>query len=354
MRKRKRTARERETFFIRAAVALLIASVSTMLLSQTALAQTTYVITDGSRVLVHTTSATDPKDVLGEAGLALGADDSYTAQAGERVSEIQVRRSQLIRIHHYGRTLEVCSFGETVAELLNRLGLKWDEDDLISIPLDRRTYSGMELTVAQVVRQVQTYTAMVPRETVRCDAPGISAGVEQVLTEGADGEMICTALVTYINGEETGRTVLSRQITKQPVDRVIGVGTAEAELMEQEDGKMPIIGENTITLPTGEVLTYTGTAQFHATAYTHTDPGCDFITATMTRVRIGTVAVDPRVIPYGTRMFIVTNDGAYVYGVSTAEDCGGAIKGKRLDLYFPTYDACIQFGRRDCTVYFLN
>ena len=354
MHKRKRTALEREAFFIRAAVILLIASVSTMLLSQQAFAQTTYVITDGSRVLVHTTSATDPKDVLGEAGLELGADDTYTAQASLGISEIQIRRRQLIRIHHYGKTMEVGSFGETVAELLNRLGLNWDEDDLISMPLDRQTYDGMELTVAQVLRQEQTYTAMVPRETVRCDAPGISAGTEQVLTEGEDGEMICTALVTYINGEETGRTVLSRQITKQPVARVIGVGTAQATVVEREEEAMPIIGENTITLPTGEVLTYTGTAQFHATAYTHTDAGCDFITATMTRVRIGTVAVDPKVIPYGTRMFIVTNDGAYVYGASTAEDCGGAIKGMRLDLYFPTHDECIQFGRRDCTVYFLD
>ena len=351
---RKHTALEREAFFIRAAVILLIASVSTMLLSQRASAQTTYVITDGSRVLVHTTSATDPKDVLGEAGLELGADDTYTAQASFGVSEIQVRRSQLIRIHHYGKTVEATSFGETVAELLDRLGLCWDGDDLISLPLDKQTYNGMELTVAQVIRQEQTYTAVVPRETVWYDAPGISAGTEQILTEGEDGEMVCTALVTYINGEETGRRVLSRQITKQPVARVIGVGTAQAEAVELEDEAMPVIGENTITLPTGEVLTYTATAQFHATAYTHTDAGCDFITATGTRVRIGTVAVDPRVVPYGTRMFIITNDGAYVYGTSTAEDCGGAIKGMRLDLYFPTHEECIQFGRRDCTVYFLN
>jgi 3D (Asp-Asp-Asp) domain-containing protein len=66
------------------------------------------------------------------------------------------------------------------------------------------------------------------------------------------------------------------------------------------------------------------------------------------------IAVDPDVIPYGTRMFIITSDGAFVYGVSTAEDCGGAIKGDRLDLYMPTYRECMQFGRQDCTVYFLG
>jgi 3D (Asp-Asp-Asp) domain-containing protein len=102
------------------------------------------------------------------------------------------------------------------------------------------------------------------------------------------------------------------------------------------------------------VLTYYGSHKVLATAYTHTDPGCDFITATGTTVRIGTVAVDPTLIPYGTRMFIVTDDGQYIYGIATAEDCGGGIKGDRIDLYFPTYDECMEFGRRPTTIYFLG
>jgi len=64
--------------------------------------------------------------------------------------------------------------------------------------------------------------------------------------------------------------------------------------------------------------------------------------------------VDPRMIPYGTRMFIVSNDGAYVYGLATAEDCGGAIKGNRVDLYFDSNYDCFQFGIRDCTIYILG
>ena len=114
------------------------------------------------------------------------------------------------------------------------------------------------------------------------------------------------------------------------------------------------IADGYITLPTGEVLTYTDTATIRATAYTHTDAGCDFVTATGTTVHWGTVAVDPRYIPYGTRMFIVSNDGEYVYGIAVAEDCGGDIKGDRMDLYMPTYQQCMEFGRRNCTLYFLG
>ena len=115
-----------------------------------------------------------------------------------------------------------------------------------------------------------------------------------------------------------------------------------------------MIGDGYITLPTGEVLTYTHRDTVEATAYTHTDKGCDRITATGTTVHWGTVAVDPSRIPYGTRMFIIANDGSYVYGIATAEDCGGDIKGDRMDLYMPTYEQCREFGRRRCTLYFLG
>ena len=174
-----------------------------------------------------------------------------------------------------------------------------------------------------------------------------------MLTKGADGELQCTAEVTYTNARETSRTVLSRTMTAAPVTEIVALGTGEAP-DKPAPNAMPLIEDGFIRLPTGEVLTYSGTARVRATAYTHTDEGCDRITYTGTTVRVGTVAVDPRYIPYGTRMFIVSDDGCYIYGLSVAEDCGGAIKRDRIDLYFPTYDECIQFGRRNCTIYFLS
>ena len=67
------------------------------------------------------------------------------------------------------------------------------------------------------------------------------------------------------------------------------------------------------------------------------------------------MAVDPRFIPYGTRMFIITDDGEYVYGIATAEDAGDSnIVGNRIDLWFSTKAECIRFGYRECTIYFLG
>ena len=350
MHKFTRLALERKVLFIRVAAILLPLAIALLLLSQTAFAQTTYVITDGDRVLVHTTSATDPEAVLGEAGLKLGADDTYTTQAVAGVSEITVRRSQNVTIDYYGEVMEEVSFGETVEELLTRLNLSWGPDDTISLSLDTETYDGMELAVARVVHQQQTYTAAVPYETVYCSDPTIPAGQEVVLTAGETGEMVCQAKVTYVNGEEAERTVLSQRVTSQPVDAVVAVGCGA----EEEETEMPVIGDGTITLPTGEVLSYKSSMFAGATAY-HCE-GYVGTTATGTEARVGAIAVDPRVIPYGTRMFIVTNDGEYVYGIATAEDCGSVdhIVGDRVDLYFDTEEECIEFGYRECTIYFLG
>lgn len=350
MHKIKRSALERKMWFIRVAAILLPLAIAFLLLSQTAFAQTTYVITDGSRVLVHTTSATDPEDVLGEAGLKLGADDTYTTQAGADSSQIRVRRGQRVFIDYYGERMEVSSFGETVEQLLNRLNLSWDEADLISLSLGSQTYDGMELAIASVIQEDQTYTAVLSHETVYCSDASLPEGEEKILTEGVDGQLLCSARVTYVNGQESERQILTQQVTTQPVTEVVAVGTGEAEA-SREETRMPIIDEDTITLPTGEVLTYTGVITSSATAY------CDKgKTAIGTEARMGAIAVDPSVIPYGTRMFIISKDGEYVYGIATAEDTGSRkhIIGTRIDLHFDTKEECIQFGNRDCLVYFLG
>ena len=340
-------ALERKNQLIRVAAMVIVPLFIVLLLSQTVFAETTYVITDGSRILVYTTTATDPETILDEAGFALGADDTYTIQANDGSSEITVQRSQTITLNHYGKEMEVTSLGETVEELLTRLNLPWGEGDEISAALNQETFDGMELTVSSVIRKEQVYTGTVPYETVYREDATLPAGETALVTEGVNGTSTCTALVTYINGVETERTILSEKITIQPVSEVIAIGTGASVTASN----LPIIDENTITLPTGEVLPYTKVITSLATAY------CDKgLTATGTQARVGAIAVDPRRIPYGSRLFIMSTDGEYIYGVATAEDTGSRdhIVGTRIDLHFDTKRECIQFGARDCLVYFLG
>lgn len=321
------------------------------LLAQTALAQNTYVITDGDQITVHTSFSLDPEIVLDQAGVELNGNDFYTTAAGDGVSEITVQREQIIVIDYCGRKIRASSFGESLQSLLDRLGLQTNGSYSVSENLNAMTYDGMEVYIDNVVQTQESYTVELPFDTIYCNDPTLPEGEEKLLVEGVTGQLLREAQVVYKNAEEKSRIVLEETVLEQPVDKIVAVGTG-TNVGEELDA--PLIGDGVIVLSTGEVLTYTDSKTFKATAYTHTDAGCDRITATGTRVRVGTVAVDPRVIPYGTRMFILSNDGSYIYGIATAEDCGGAIKDNRIDLYFETTAECFRFGRRTCTVYFLG
>lgn len=320
-------------------------------LSQTAQAENTYVITDGDAVTVHTTYASDPAKVLQEAGVNLSPEDIYTTESVDGVSEIKIQRQQTITVYYGDNVLSASSYGESLKALFVRMGIVVDDSVEVSLPLETMTFDGMEVRVDRLGHHTESYSVEIPFETTYCEDPTLPKGEEKILVTGKPGQMLCTADVVYVNGQETSRNVYQQTVTAEPVTQVVAVGTGEQ--VGQVNDK-PLIGDGVIVLPSGEVLTYIRKDKFVATAYTHTDDGCDEYTANGAHVKWGVVAIDPRYVAYGTRMFIVTNDGEYIYGLSTAEDCGTGIVGKRVDLYMPTYEECMQFGVRNCTIYFLG
>ena len=124
---------------------------------------------------------------------------------------------------------------------------------------------------------------------------------------------------------------------------------------EESGSSQPAAGESPVIPGTDQ--TYSTLLYCSATAYTCQDkhgvttPGTTF---SGTPARVGAIAVDPNVIPLGSKLYIVSADGEYLYGYCVAEDTGGAIKGNTVDLYYNTYDECIQFGRRDVLVYVIE
>ena len=354
MKKTRSSAGRRNSFWVRGYAALLmlilLLSLAAML-GQTVFA-TTCVINDGDRVITYTTFATDPAEVLGQAGVPLEERDTYTTEAEDREAAVTISRARRITIHDRGKTIYVTSYGESVGQLLKRLGLELTEADVLSRDRLEETFDGMELRIDRIISCRETFSATLPREIQYQNDETLPFGMKRILSEGQDGELLRTADITYVNGTEQHRSVRSETVLRKPVTKIVAIGCAESKA--EESVEMPVIGDGYITLPSGEVLTYTHSDTVEATAYTHTDAGCDMTTATGTIVRWGTVAVDPTRIPYGTRMFIIANDGSYVYGIATAEDCGGDIKGDRMDLYMPTYQQCREFGRRRCTLYFLG
>ena len=98
----------------------------------------------------------------------------------------------------------------------------------------------------------------------------------------------------------------------------------------------------------GEVSRSMRTMNLEATAYSRFDYGCGNYTANGNFLTRGLVAVDPSVIPLGTRLYI---EG---YGYAIADDTGGAIRGSRIDLAFDSHEEAIQYGRRNVKVYILG
>ena len=366
-----RYIRKRLTALVRIVALVLPVVCAILLMSQVVFAKNTYRISDGDRVVVHSTYETDPAEVLIEVGVKLGEDDTYTTLSADGISEIKVQRNQVVDIIWGEQTVTVSTYGETVAKLLSRCGIALTSQDEISVDLDEHTYDGMKVVINTTLTLEETYTVTSPFEVYYTHDASLGQGEQKILVSGVEGQIQVLDTVTYVNGRETDRQNVSYSVIAEPVAQVIAVGSVEGIPQEQllqyrteeeirgvasyltGNGQL-YITDGLIITANGEILTYSGSMQVKATAYTHTDAGCDMITATGTTVRLGTVAVDPSVIPYGTRMFIITNDGTYVYGIAVAEDCGGAIKDNKVDLYFPTTAECYQFGIRQATVYFLG
>ena len=343
-----KTIGKKHSTFVRLLAVVLAAACIVPLLSQTVLAENTYVITDGDQVTVHTTYETNPEVVLDEAGLQLDDVDVFETGSKDGVSEITILRGMTVTVYSGGEVMQIISYGETVQEMLDRMSIPLAENSVVSVSLEEMTYDGMEILIQTTLTTTDSYTAVIPFEIEYQETGLLDEGVEVILTAGVDGQKLCTAEVTYVDGEEASRELLTEEVVSEPVTQVVAIGTGKGS-----KSKKPIIGDGVIITGSGDVLTYTGRDTFKATAYCRTDEGGEW-TSTGTRTRVGAIAVDPRVIPYGTRMFIVTKDGSYIYGVATAEDCGGAIKGKRLDLFYETDAECRRFGIRNCDVYFLG
>lgn len=341
----------RRNFFLYICAMAIPLTFLVAMLSPSVFAQNTFVITDGDQVIVHTTYASDPAMVLNEAGVKADPDEYYTTQSQDGVYDITVTRDDAVTVVNCGEKMDVLIRDDTVGALLTRAGVPTGEGYTVSCDLSVEPADGMTITVDHVVTNEEIYTVETPFQTFTVEDPYLPEGEERILTPGVIGQELYTADVKYRNAVEISRTVKHKEQICSPQIQIVAVGTGELSGQREE---VPLIGDGVIVLPSGEVLTYYKKDTYKASAYTQYDAGCDNITSCGTQVRWGVVAVDPSVIPYGTRMFIIDSDGDFVYGIATAEDCGGAIQGKRLDLYMPTLSEAFSYGRQDVTVYFLG
>jgi 3D (Asp-Asp-Asp) domain-containing protein len=198
-------------------------------------------------------------------------------------------------------------------------------------------------------------------ETEYYEDETLEVGETREVVAGVDGTMREAWQVTYEDGEIVSQTLVESTVVTEPTNRVVLTHTdrsihehdavvvgdvTSSTISEEAASTLP---ENAIVTASGEVYTYSSVLTCTATAYTGGGT-----TASGTAARVGEVAVDPKVIPLGSILYIVSDDGYCIYGYCVAEDTGGLIKGKRVDLYMDTYTEAINFGCRSVTVYILD
>jgi 3D (Asp-Asp-Asp) domain-containing protein len=185
----------------------------------------------------------------------------------------------------------------------------------------------------------QLYEARsIPQTTVHRADFALEPGTSKVAGKGAPGmRRVLVQFIQSANGNIQAQVISSRVI-RAPRPRIIADGAVKSDefsaLMRRGIEKTALIAESAMRMV--------------ATAYTADCSGCSGFTALGRRAGRGIVAVDPRVIPLGTRLYIPG------YGVAVAGDTGGAIHGNRIDLGFDSTSDAMRFGRREVTIYRLK
>ena len=191
------------------------------------------------------------------------------------------------------------------------------------------TVSGFMWNHGFQTTKIETRTVEVPVVVQYERVDTLPKGEEKVLQEGTVGLDEVEEEIHYKQGDVIDTKELQRKTITPMQPKVVQVGTREVEVSRSYDRVR-------------EVIT------MEATAYLPTEGGGDGITATGIRARHGVVAVDPNVIPLGTRVYIPG------YGEAIAADTGGDIVGNRIDVVLEDYGSAMQFGRRTVDVYILS
>lgn len=300
-------------------------------------------IDDNGVVRTVLTLGRTEKSVLAGAGITLNPDDVVTSLLEGPEKRICIERAFDVRITiDNGDPKVVRMTGGTVADALELVGVSSLSHDVTNASPTDMLKSGLSICVEKTEYQERVVTEVVPYLSTVRRSDDVPAGSRVIERAGVNGEKTYVYHDYYENGEVVRSELISETLTVQPVNEIAVVGNGSVSVS-------PValaLDANGVPLKYKKVLTGT------ACAYT-AQPGAR--TSTGTVPAIGTIAVNPKVIPYGSKLYVVSQNG-YVYGYGIASDTGGSLlKNKILvDLYMDTKSDCYAFGRRTVNVYILE
>ncbi len=294
-----------------------------------------------------------------------------------QATEITVVRGVKIYLEKAGASKLVYVPEGTVKDALDFAGCELCSEKNKDIKDDTKVTSGMKLCVDEVLYRTTTKTQKVEPTVVEKACSTLPAGEREVKQEGKEGKAEISYKEKYVNGQLAWQKEEKTTVIVKPENKVVLVGTKTPQTsgasVSEEQSKDPAFADfDTIDSDektsdsaastdsdfgkgadkVGEGFSYSTLISGVCTAYNEVNG----ITATGTAPQVGTVAVDPNVIPYGTRLYIESADGSYVYGYAIAEDTGDACMAGDIviDLYMNSEAECDSFGRQELNIYILD
>jgi len=287
-------------------------------------------------------------DILEKENIVLHSADKIKPDLTEKIvdgTEIIISRAFEVKIVDAGLEQMIMTTDKNVEGLLNSLDIVIGKNDIVTPVLNMPLVEGQKITIIRVSEKYEVEKTQIPYQTITKHNDNLEIGELRKVRAGNEGVKEIKVRIVFENGIEVKREVVEETILVEAVDEVFEKGT-----------------KNFIVTSRGEVQRFKEVIIMIATAYTAgyestgKNPGDHGfgITKSGTQARPGVVAVDPRVIPLGTQLYIESLDSFPSYGKASAEDIGGSIKGNRIDLFFEDVEDALRFGRRKVRVYVLD
>ncbi len=288
----------------------------------------------------HVTSAQTVGDFLKERGIVPAARDYvHPAADTQLVDNLVVDYTPAIPVRLVTAAGEktILTTAGDVGALLEEQHLHLGKYDVVRPSLADQLVANAVVRVARIVQWASTQKQHIAQRTIHMIDFSLPPGQTKVLKPGSPGLTLAMVDYTQTDGKLRKR-IIAHHLIRKPQERVIaeGVGTyaAIADFARHGLEKTSYIAANALAMV--------------ATAYTAGCAGCSGFTATGYRAGHGIVAVDPHIIPLGTKLYIPG------YGFAIAGDTGGAIIGRRIDLGFDSISDAMAFGRRAVKVFTLK
>lgn len=308
-------------------------------------------IVDGESEIHVKTMGNDIETAFNQLGVFIESYDFTSAPLSTKLSnevihEILIKRAVPVTITVEGNTTEVMTYYDTVGETIKNNGIVMGPLDKVEgRSLDDPIQIGMDIKIVRVREEVLTETEKIPYAIEEIPNEKMNQGEKKTVQAGVDGTLEKHFKLTYEDGRIVSREFMNEEVIAEPVKEIVEYGTVP-----------------NFTTSRGELVRYSKVLDMRATAYTssfedtgkHPDHPEFGICYTGMKAREGIIAVDPKVIPLYTRVYVEILGDTPDYGFAIAGDIGSAIKGDLIDLYLDTREAVKKWGVKKVRVYILT